>query len=125
MTEIYKVVKIISDEEIVVNAGYKQGIKKGQELEIFVPGEEVIDPDTGRSLGTLDTIKAYVTVRDVYENMCVCINSETATRNFLNPFEGFTITKPKRLNVDSTQISGGFKEDRIIRVGDLVRPSRG
>ncbi|MDW3821468.1 hypothetical protein [Klebsiella quasipneumoniae] len=44
-----KVVKIISTKQIVVNAGSKDGIKEGQQLEIIdkISDEPVIDPESG------------------------------------------------------------------------------
>lgn len=125
MSEIFRVVKIISDYEIVVNAGSIHGIKKDDELEIFIPGEEITDPETGETLGTLDTIKANIIVKNVYEKMCVCVNSETITRSIFDPLQNLSRTERKKLNVDSTEISGGLNPDRKIRVGDLVRKAKG
>jgi hypothetical protein len=120
----YKVVKIISDMELVVNAGSNQGIQKDQVLEIFIPGEEVVDPETNKVLGTLDTIKAYLNVKHVFPLMCICENADAKA---FNPLEGFSsaLTKytTKRLNVDSTQISGGIVDGGKIQIGDLVRKS--
>jgi hypothetical protein len=121
MSQNWKVVKIIDEYNIVVNAGYEHGINKGARLEIFVPGEEVIDPDTNESLGTLDTIKAYLEVKNVFPKMCVCENAETRQVSLLAAYH-LTREETKPLNIDSSQISGGLnKTDRKIRIGDLVR----
>ena len=127
---IFKVVKIVSDHEIVINAGSEDLISKGQSLEVFTPGEEVIDPETHESLGTLDNIKATVEVVNLYPKMCLCMNIQYEKKN--SPLSPLSILqsneKPviKRLNIDSTQISGGLdKDDSKIRIGDLVRKSLG
>ncbi|MGN7470374.1 hypothetical protein [Brevibacillus sp. SAFN-007a] len=124
MSDSWKVVKIIDEYNIVVNAGTNHGIKKEDCLEIYVPGEEVIDPDTMESLGTLDSIKAYLEVKHVFPKMCICENAETRLLNMISFSANFTKEEPKPLNIDSTQISGGLnKTDRKIRIGDLVRMS--
>src|SRR5690625_401841 len=125
MVKTYRVVKIISDYLLVINAG-KNDVKKGDEIEIFVPGENVIDEETGESLGTLDKIKASIEVTNVYEKMSVCKNAETKTIDLpsLMAF-GFTREETKRLNVDPEQISGGLDYENKITIGDLVRKSFG
>ncbi|MDQ7052554.1 MAG: CsgG/HfaB family protein [candidate division KSB1 bacterium] len=40
---------------VVINAGASAGVKKGQRFVVFHPGEELIDPDTGLSLGSMET----------------------------------------------------------------------
>jgi hypothetical protein len=125
--EIFKVVKIISEYSVVINAGSEQGLKLNDELEIFIPGNPVIDPDTGEELGTLDLIKAYIEVTDVFEKMSICKNINTVQKGFLESINTlnaltFTRTERVRLNVDSSQISNDFSDlDSQIRIGDLVR----
>ncbi|WP_121615258.1 FlgT C-terminal domain-containing protein [Virgibacillus halodenitrificans] len=121
---MYKVVKIIDENRIVINAGKKDGISKGQVLEIYEPGEEVKDPDTGESLGTLDYIKADINVQHIFEKMAICINDEVESYSLPTMITGqLNKTHPKSLNVDSKEISGGLVGTRKIRVGDLVRES--
>ncbi|MDS1004986.1 hypothetical protein P9J83_15990 [Clostridium sporogenes] len=127
---IFKVVKIVSDSEIVVNAGSEDSIKKGQELEIFTQGEEIFDPETKESLGTLDTVKATIEVVTVYPKMCLCMDIEyersPSLLTAVGMMQGQKVKVAKRLNVDSTQISGGLNnDDQKIHIGDLVRESLG
>lgn len=126
MADVYKVVKIISDYEIVINAGSKQYLTKDQELEIYVPGEEVTDPETGETLGTLDTIKAYLIVKHVFDKMCICENADSVINNPLLGFsEALATHSRRRLNVDTAEISGGLNLQSRIKIGDLVRKSKG
>lgn len=124
MSETFKVVKIINEYEIVINAGRDHGISRNEQLEIFVPGEVVIDPDTNENLGTLDFIKAYLNVKDAFPKMSVCENSETKTKSLLSAFDNFSTEETLRLNVDSKEISGGLTGSRKIKIGDMVRKSR-
>ncbi len=42
--ETFKVVKIINEYSIVINAGSEQSLQLNDELEIFTPGKPVFDP---------------------------------------------------------------------------------
>ncbi|MGL5651265.1 MAG: hypothetical protein ACRDDE_05900 [Paraclostridium sp.] len=123
MNNEFNIVKIIDDSRVVVSGGCDY-FQKDDILEIFVKGEEVLDPVTEESLGTLDAIKARLKVDIVYEKMCLCVNEES--KNPYSPIvsSGLDAFKsiPKPLNVDLTQVSGGFKHvDMTIKIGDLVR----
>ena len=133
MQEIFKIVKIISEFRVVVNAG-KGDVKEGSVLEVFEEGSEVKDPDTGDSLGTLDYIKAKLLVEDVFPQMCVCRNYYTrkvpsgiaASLASIGAISDSFTTKEeiKELHVDAKEISGGFEDfDRDIHIGDKVRKS--
>lgn len=123
-----KVVKIINEYRIVINAGAKQGVHEGDVFEVYAEGQEIVDPDTGEDLGTLDYIKAKVVARDVFHKMTICVNRETETVPSLSGYlqsvlEG-TTEKRLPLRVDAKEISGGFEGiNKKIVVGDLVRPS--
>lgn len=126
--ENYKVIKIISDSEILINAGSEHKIKTGDDFDIFAPGEEIFDPDTNESLGTLDTVKTTVEAVIIYPKMCLCKKIIYKTESvFNNLAAGLTkeLSYSKRLNVDATEISGGLSDDLTIRIGDLVRRSVG
>ena len=47
-----KVVKRTRKNQVIINRGKDGGLKKGQKYEVFFAGEELIDPDTGESLGS-------------------------------------------------------------------------
>ena len=119
---MFKVIKIISDKRIVINAG-KNEVQTGDILRVIEKNsEEIVDPDTNEVLGTLDYIKATITVEYVYEHMSICKNYETKTVNALDPFETLRqreVTSP--LNVNLSQITGGYNIDnKLIEIGDLL-----
>ena len=59
---MYIVINIISDKRIVINAG-KNEVQTGDILRVIENySEEIVDPDTNVVLGTLDYIKATITV---------------------------------------------------------------
>jgi hypothetical protein len=47
-----KVIKRTGNGQVIINRGQDGGLKKGDILEVFSAGEELIDPDTGESLGS-------------------------------------------------------------------------
>lgn len=123
MEETIRIVKIINEYQVVINAGSEEFIHDGQHLEVFVRGISVSDPETGDDLGTLDYIKAKLRVISVFPRMSVCESRETETANRLRPFSAiFETTEIVPLNIDSKEISGGYEGiDKKIHVGDLVR----
>ncbi|GEQ15524.1 MULTISPECIES: hypothetical protein [Clostridium] len=124
--EIYKVIKIISDSEILINAGANKKLAQGTSLDIFITGEEIFDPDTNESLGTLDTVKATVEVDTVYPQMALCKKIEYSTTNLIESISNsMNVKKVKRLKIDPSEISGGLSSDLTIHIGDLVRTSLG
>ncbi|MBC1284389.1 hypothetical protein [Listeria booriae] len=132
-----KVVKIIDDERIVINAGTENGIKIHQQLSIIdKEGDEVIDPDTGASLGSLDIVKAIVEVEATYPKMSVCVNPEMAkstaeildslTKAQSSAFRSAFLagTKRKNLNVNLEQVTGGYNNEKgesTINIGDKAK----
>lgn len=122
----FKVIKIISDTKILINAGANYKLKVGDSLEIFSIGEEIFDPDTNASLGTLDTLKCTVDVTTVYPQMALCQKIEYQTQTVVQAISATVNSKQiKRLDVDPIEISGGLSSDLTIRIGDLVRKSLG
>lgn len=119
--KIFKIVKIINEYKVVVNAGANHQIREDDCLEVFAPGEEIIDPDTNLSLGTLDLIKAKLRVVDVLPQMCICEDRDGYSERTIS-VDFLTYKRKNALNVDAREISGGFENiPRKIHVGDLVR----
>ena len=59
MTEetIYKIVKIISPYQVVINGGSEAGLRKGQRFLVYDVGEMIKDPDTGEELERIEIIR--------------------------------------------------------------------
>lgn len=125
MSKNIKVVKVIDEYEVVINAGENAGVAVGDIYEIYAPGEPVFDIDSNEILGTLDYIKARIKVKQVFEKMSICINANSGTITTVALANMFgALNGPLPLNVDSLEISGGFEDaEKKIQVGDLVRKS--
>lgn len=65
------VAKILSEHALVLAAGWRDGVDKGDEFNIVTLGKEIKDDHTGKSLGTYDRIKEKVEITQVYENFSV------------------------------------------------------
>lgn len=57
MTDQFKVVKIISPYQVVINGGSEMGLRKGQRFLIYAIGEMIKDPDSGEDLEQLELVK--------------------------------------------------------------------
>ena len=67
-----KVAKVLGNNEIVLNKGRNDGVRTGMLFDVFAPdGEEVWDPDTGETLGTVEDIKARAEVTEVKDRLAV------------------------------------------------------
>jgi len=65
-----KIVKV-SGGEVYISAGANAGIKKGEVLQVYRIGEELIDPDTGLSLGAEETYGGRIEIRKAEEKFAV------------------------------------------------------
>jgi len=54
---IGRVVKTLSPERLVMNLGSNDGVTPDMKFLVYTPGEEIIDPETKKSLGVLEHAK--------------------------------------------------------------------
>ncbi|MBO0475093.1 hypothetical protein JZO86_15430 [Enterococcus ureasiticus] len=123
------VIKIIDQYKIVINKGIEHEVTAGDIVEVFEIGEEIIDPTTSRSLGTMDIIKDELLVTTVYPLMSICEKEKLVRNSTQNSLAAVTTnifgtseTEPQKIKIDPEEISGGFEDsDTTIRIGDPVR----
>lgn len=65
-----KIVRV-QDGKVYINLGKDSGIAVGQVFEVMRKGEEMVDPDTGESLGSEDTRVGMVRVTEIREKFCI------------------------------------------------------
>jgi hypothetical protein len=147
MTVEGKVAKILGKGEIVLNRGSSHGVRKGMLFEVFAPeGEEVWDPDTGETLGTVEDVKAKAEVTEVKDKLAVARIfdassplgtagfgeiQENLQRMFQQMFgenvqvQGFDMGQGSDEGPDLESMFGGPLEDVTkVQVGDAVREVR-
>ena len=121
---VYKIVKIPSEYEVVINAGKNKSISVGDEFEIYEPGEEIFDPDTKESLGILDYIKDTVQAVTVLEKLTICKHITTSPSNLISTIASLTQSQVvvEKLNVNYDDLSQ-YPNDpsKKINLGDAVR----
>lgn len=118
LSETYKILRIIDDYRVVINAGRENGIREGAFFEIFIEGVELRDDSTGESYGIFDYIKDVVVARTVMAKVSICVSA----KYILSPLMSEVAATTRPLQVDQTQITGyGFEIDKVIRLGDSVR----
>jgi curli biogenesis system outer membrane secretion channel CsgG len=63
-----KIAAIQDDGSVVLNQGGER-MKPGMILDVFTRGKEILDPDTGQSLGTTDNLVAAIEIQRVANNL--------------------------------------------------------
>ena len=115
-----KIAKIIDSDNYVINAGSNQGMHLGDKVIVYLLGEEIPDPETGRSIGILELPKTQCHVTHVQDTMAIIRSNDAKPKG----------AKPS--TVSMLQILGGSAGDsspynflssdqRKVVVGDLVR----
>ena len=120
----FRVIEILDEFSLIINYGENDGAEEGQRIRIISVGPEVIDPFSYEILGTLDSIKAILTIETVYDNFSICKKIESKTTNILmSPLSQFQTTTREvlPLNIDKAEISlKKAPSDKVIKVGDIV-----
>lgn len=65
------IVKALEDDRWILNAGLDAGVEAGQRFVVFELGEDIVDPESGESLGALELVKGYLRVDHVQQRMSV------------------------------------------------------
>ncbi len=129
-----KVAKILDASRLIVNVGRQSGVKEGMLFVILALGDEVVDPDTGESLGEWEVPKGYVRATHVQDRLATCEACKLEEEKKAAAEDPSTHTlsaemiavsmlpsaKKTTLNVRRGDISG-MPEIGPIQVGDRVR----
>lgn len=122
-----KVVKVIDEYRIVINRGSEHGIEENQKFMLYeLDEEELKDPDTGASLGTLEIVKGIGKAIHVQSKITTIESSKRETGGSKKIVKtsggGFT-------NILGQQIREEIinAEDRAVpfndpEVGDYIKP---
>ncbi len=126
------VARILSEEIVVLGAGADKNVKEGMRFEIWEPGEEILDPVTKESLGSLEIVKGRVDVIRVMAKMCMAKsikNTVTKTRmvsplsTLFSPLsshaESYEVDVMEKMKVDRTD--SDYEQRLVVRVGDRAR----
>ncbi len=120
MSKIFKVVKILDDYKLVINAGSEQQVSVGQRFLIYsLSDKEIIDPDTNRSLGYLEIVKGTGIVTHVQEKMST-LESDTyhSSSKRVKRTSPFPVIGSSIEEIESDKIQDPFDSAKI---GDFTK----
>ena len=119
-----KVVHKLSPTELVINIGRSHGVQEDSRFIVFALGDEIPDPDTGESLGTLEIVRGRAEAKHVQEKMTTILSTEKrrVPRErqrlvFGSPFTS-SITPRTETVTEEVEVPAPFEG---VQVGDLVR----
>lgn len=76
------VAEILNSRELVVNRGREHGVQEGMIFEVLAPqGEDITDPETGQSLGSVERPKVVVKVAQVQPRLAVARTFRSRRKN--------------------------------------------
>lgn len=114
------IARIISPTRIVINRGFEHGIKQGQKMLVYSLEKNVIkDPNTGESLGHLETYKGTGKIIHIQEKMSILESDRNKYVEVLvKPISIFNLPQniPNKTALDENI---PFENPQV---GDLVKP---
>lgn len=128
-----KVAKILNSREVVINAGIDEGVAVGMYFDILDPkGENILDPDTGEVLGSLQRPKVRVRISQVQEKLSVATTYKAKKVNVggsgLGDFGALSrallppkiITKYETLRTNEKTWEDLGEDESYVKTGDPV-----
>ncbi len=133
-----KVAKILDEYSIVINVGRNDGVTEGMVFVVFTQSsDEIKDPDSSETLGTLENVKDYVSAAHIQDKFATCVAKEVkripeeGESSGAQTLSGAMMAesmsarpggkiRTEKLNVNTSQIAG-VPQSGPITVGDKVR----
>lgn len=117
-----KVAKVLTQYKVLLNVGIRDGFELGDDFLIYRVGEEVLDPDTGESLGAYEEVIGRGTITHIQDAMCTLESSDVKNsgRKVIKKY------KPASQLAPFSQLAGLFSDsttEEIIEEGEnITRP---
>lgn len=129
-----KIAAIIDDATLVLNVGLEQGVREGTTFLVVDEHAEIVDPDTGETLGNWEMVKARLVATHVQERMCTVkapVVPDDMVLSSTRPLSAVMVEHSmgrfgdrdqswKRMEVRNADVSGR-PSFQPIAVGDRVR----
>lgn len=134
----FRIIKIISNSEIVINGGTMDGLNEDDDINIIVPGDTITDPyDYDKNLGSLDLIKDTLKIKTItpYYSVCHKVKKKVIKQGYLSQsiasiassniasLADKVVEEEVPLNIIESEITNGYPkldEERIV-IGDYAR----
>lgn len=127
------VAKIVSPHELVINRGSSEGVKEGMKFGVLdLKGENIVDPETGKKLGSLERTKVEVEVTQVHEHLSLAQTFKTTRKNvggsglFGSTSLNDALSPPKWVDEQESFRTDESEEelsesDSLVKTGDPVK----
>ena len=130
MTQITgKIAKIVDETTFLLNVGAQHGVRNGMRFVVFDEGDEVLDPDTGESLGVWEIVKGELVVTNTQERLSMAQTPLKQKAEKAGTLSALMVEASKSstgeaqrasLAVNRSQMSGR-PVTKAVSVGDPVR----
>jgi hypothetical protein len=125
-----KVARVLNRQELVMNVGEKDGVKRGMTFAVLNPkGVDIVDPDSKDKLGSVEIPKVMLKVARVQPRLSVARTFRTTRKNVggsvglgLDLFRGpewVEETETLRLE-DKPYVEELSEEESYVKIGDPV-----
>ncbi len=116
-----KVAKILTDRMLIINRGEADGVKAGMRFAVLDPRtDDIQDPDTGESLGSIPLVKVRVEAYRVGDRATIARTYESFTYGMSNLADLFK----SRTEYTTLRATGGREdlepEESFVKIGDPV-----
>jgi cell shape-determining protein MreC len=104
------IAKVINEYRLIINRGAEEGVEENMTYLVFEVGEEIIDPETGESLGSMEITKGVGKIINVQEKMAT-IETITTQKIAVSPLE--SISTGQNHQIKKVPFSNPLVGDRI------------
>ncbi len=124
---LFRVARVLDDFTIVLNKGAHDGLSLNDKFLIFEEGEDVIDPESGESLGPIEIVKGRVKVVHLQERVCTVRSSETikipGRKRTIERRDAWSIAMGNQAR-EEIEEDHSYKEKPLDnpQIGDFARP---
>ncbi|NUV62789.1 FlgT C-terminal domain-containing protein [Streptomyces sp. CAI-85] len=112
-----KLATVVDESRIALNRGSLAGVQEGDSVALYRT-VEVLDPDSGESLGSVDVKKLNLEVEIVQEKMCVAVVTDLFFADNEPTDLMSNILRPKRRKRVSLNPAKGDRRTVRVMVGD-------
>lgn len=123
---IGNVIRILDNKKLVISIGFNDGLQLNDKIIIYEIGEDIKGID-GNIIGTLDYIKATLTVTNIYDTIAVCQYPKTTISTFEKSISSISKSfiayeNQQTLNVNENEIEPYTKtHSDTIHIGDYAK----
>lgn len=99
----FKVLRVLSPMELVVNAGSDHGVSVGDSFVIYQLDDEIIDPESGENLGRLERLRGTGVATHVQAKLTTVRSQEKKTESRLRERMSGSATRLLGLGFDARE----------------------